>query len=572
MLHDAHDLPSGAVLEADICIVGAGPAGIAIALELARRGVDTCVLEGGGTEPDPAAQSLHEGTVRGDHYPPLAETRWRQLCGTTHLWNTRLGPAHGFRAAPLDAIDFERRDWAPYSGWPFGLEHLEPYYRRAQEFCALGPYAYGGASWETPEGPQLKLDPAVCNTSVWQFTPRERFTEGLRAEMERSPRAAVWLHANVTELETNETAGEVSRVHAATPEGKAFSVRARTVVLATGGIENARILLLSNRVQEAGIGNGHDLVGRYFMEHQVVSGGILTPRDRALLDTAALYDERPVNGTWVMGQIRFTEELMRRERLLNLSFALYPRHPRHERIRTEAIHSFEALARSVLRLRPPAEVGRHLREVLRSADFVAASMLRKASGQRLFRYFVPGPDLVSGDGWSALPDKQRRFGAFAVLLHTEQLPHPDNRVVLSEERDRLGCRRPELQWRWRDEDRESVARAQRIFADEVERAGIGSYAPLTDDEGQLVLRASGLHHHMGTTRMHPDPKQGVVDADARVHGVGNLYVAGCSVFPTGGYINPTLTIVAMALRLADHLADRARSTPAVEASTVAQES
>lgn len=569
MLHDAHDLPAGAVLDADVCIVGGGPAGTAIALELARRGVDACVLEGGGTEPDPAAQSLHEGTVSGDRYPPLAETRWRQLGGTSHLWNTRLGPDHGFRAAPLDPIDFERRDWVPHSGWPLGREQLEPYYRRAQEFFGLGPYAYEGASWEREEGPRLKLDPAACDTSVWQFSRRERFLEGPVAEAARSPRVAVWLHANVTGLETGASGGVVSRVQAATPEGKRFSVRARTVVLAAGGIENARILLLSGGEEGAGLGNGHDLVGRYFMEHQVVTGGILTPRDPALLDVAALYDERPVDGTWVMGQVRFTEATMRRERLLNLSFALYPRHPRHERIRDQAIHSFESLARAALRLRPPAEAGRHLREVLRSADYVAASLLRKASGQRLFRYFVPGPDLVSGDGWSALPDKRRRFGAFEVLLHTEQLPHPENRVVLSEERDRLGCRRPELRWRWRDEDRENVARAQRLFAAEVERAGIGRYDPRVDAEGRPVLRAAGLHHHMGTTRMHPDPRQGVVDADARVHGVGNLYVAGCSVFPTGGYINPTLTIVAMAMRLADHLADRAGTAPAVEAAAAA---
>lgn len=564
MLNDARSLLPDAVLEADVCIVGAGPAGITIALELARRGVDTLVLEGGGTAPDPGVQSLNEGTVSGDCYPPLDETRQRQLGGTPHLWNTRLGSDFGFRAAPLDAIDFEQRDWVPHSGWPFGLDELEPYYRRAQEVSALGPYAYDGASWAGEQAPQLPLDEATCNTSVWQFSPRETFTVGLVGQVRESPRASVWLHANVTELETDESAGTVTRVRASTPEGRPFTVRAGTVILATGGIENARLLLLSDRVQQAGLGNGNDLVGRYFMEHQVVTGGILTPHDRAIFDAAALYDERPVNGTWVLGQVRFTEATMRRERLLNQSFALYPRHPRHHRIRDDAIHSFEALARGALRLRPPADAGQHLRRVLGSLDYVGASLLRKASGQRLFSHFVRGPDLVEGDGWSALPDRRRRFGAFAVLLHTEQLPHPDNRVVLTEERDRLGCRRAELQWRWREADRDNVTRAQRLFAAEVERAGIGVYAPATDAGGGPVLRAAGLHHHMGTTRMHPDPKQGVVDEHGRVHGVGNLFVAGCSVFPTGGYINSTLTIVALALRLADHLASRSPSIPVVD--------
>jgi choline dehydrogenase-like flavoprotein len=563
MLNDARSLAPDAVLEADICIIGGGPAGITIALELARRGVDTLVLEGGGRELDPAAQSLAEGQTRGDCYPPLEETRRRQLGGTPHLWNTRLGDQFGFRAAPLDAIDFERRDWVPGSGWPFGLEELEPYYRRAQEVSGLGRYAYDGASWASADAPQLPLDPETCNTSVWQFSPLHHFTEKLVGEVERSPRITVWTHANVTELETDEASGSVTRVRASTPDGKPFGVRARTVVMATGGIENARLLLLSDRVQQAGLGNAHDLVGRYFMEHQVVTGGILTPSDRAIFDSAALYDERPVGGTWVLGQVRFNEAVMRRERLFNLSFALYPRHPRHHRIRDDAIHSFEALAKGALRLRPPADAGQHLRRVLGSWDYVGASILRKASGQRLFSHFVRGPDLVEGDGWSALPDRRRRFGAFAVLLHTEQVPHPDNRVVLTGERDRLGCRRAELQWRWREADRDNVTRAQRLFAAEIERAGLGSYAPATDADGGPVLRAAGLHHHMGTTRMDPDPKKGVVDGNGRVHGVGNLFVAGCSVFPTGGYINATLTIIALSLRLADHLASRAGGAPVV---------
>ncbi len=563
MLNDARSLSPDAVLEADICIIGGGPAGITLALELARRGVDTVVLEGGGTQPDAAAQSLAGGTVRGDGYMPLAETRRRQLGGSPHLWNTRLGSRFGFRAAPLDAIDFEQRDWVDHSGWPFGLDELEPYYRRTQEICGLGPYVYDGAAWETPGSPRLPLDPDTCNTSVWQFSPLESFTETLVGEVERSPRIAVWTYANVTELETDEAAGSVTRLHAATPEGKAFTVRARTVVMAAGGIENARLLLLSDRVQPAGLGNGHDLVGRYFMEHQVVTGGILTPRDRAIFDSAALYDERPVNGTWVMGQVRFSDAVMRRERLLNQSFALYPRHPRNHRIRDDAIHSLEAFAGSARRLRLPPDAGRHLGRVLGSLDYVAATLLRKASGGRVFGHFVPGPDLVDGDGWSALADKPVRFSSFEVLVHTEQLPHPDNRVVLTEERDRLGCRRAELQWRWRDADRENVTRAQRLFAAEVERAGVGRYEPRTDGQGGPLLRCPGLHHHMGTTRMHPDPKQGVVDEHGRVHGVGNLFVAGCSVFPTGGYINSTLTIIAMSLRLADHLATRTASAPAV---------
>lgn len=553
MLNDARDLPPGSTLHADICIVGGGPAGLTLALELTRRGREVMLLEGGGTEPDAAAQSLSGGETAGDRFPALEETRWRELGGAAHLWNSQHGAGTGFRGAPLDPIDFEEREWIPGSGWPFGREELEPFYRRAQELLELGPFAYRGADWQRAADPPLPLNASSCVTSVWLFARQQRITVEMRQEVLDSPRAEVWLHANVTRLQPDGASTAVASVHASTPEGVPFQVRARTVILAAGGIENARLLLLSEGARPGGIGNEHGQVGRGFMEHQVAAGGVLTPRNRALLDAAGLYDQRSVNGATVMGQIQFSEDLMRRERLANLSFALYPRHPRHHRIRTQAIHSFEALAGALIRRRMPEDGGKHVREVIRGLDYVLASIVRKASGQRLFPYFVPGPELVHGAGWSNLPDKQRRFGAFEVLIHAEQLPHPDNRITLSDEKDRLGCRRARLEWRWRDADRANVARAQQLFAAEVERSGIGSYAPDLDADGGPRLRHAGLHHHMGTTRMHTDPRHGVVDAHGRVHGMENLYIAGCSVFPTGGFINPTLTIVALAIRMAERL-------------------
>jgi choline dehydrogenase-like flavoprotein len=190
--------------------------------------------------------------------------------------------------------------------------------------------------------------------------------------------------------------------------------------------------------------------------------------------------------------------------------------------------------------------------VIRGADYIGARLLYKASGRRLFADFNAGPDMLSGGGWSATGGASRRFSVIDVHLHVEQAPHPENRVMLTGERDALDCRKTHLHWLWRERDMDSVRRGEAMFADRVRQAGLGEYRILSE-AGRPVLEAPGLHHHMGTTRMHVDPKQGVVDPDSRVHGVSNLYVAGYSVFPTGGYVNPTLTVLALCLRLGDHL-------------------
>jgi choline dehydrogenase-like flavoprotein len=193
-------------------------------------------------------------------------------------------------------------------------------------------------------------------------------------------------------------------------------------------------------------------------------------------------------------------------------------------------------------------------------------MLRKLSGNRWFVHFDEGPDMIYGGGWSAEADRHRKYAVFAVILHTEQAPHRDNRVTLDASRDALGARRVRLHWEWRPVDVDSVRRAEHAFAREIARSRLGRYEVAADEGGRPVLVGPGLHHHMGTTRMHDDPRQGVVDRDGRVHGVPNLYLAGCSVFPTGGYINPTLTIVALAIRQADRLKSELRGGVAVAAS------
>ena len=555
MWRDARTLSAGETVDADVCLVGAGPAGISMALSLARAGVGRILLvESGGLEADPRTQALAEGVTTGEPFEPLVQTRARRFGGTAHQWNSGVGGQEvGFRCGPLHEVDFERRDWLPHSGWPFGRAELEPYMRQAQEVCRLGPYCYEGDAWTRGDDDRpLPLDSSVLTTSVWQFGVQQTFTEYYRDEIARVEGITTLLHANVVEIETTENAGEVTRLRIARFDAPDVYVSARVFVIAAGGIESARLLLMSDRVQRGGLGNGHDLVGRYFMEHQFVHGGTLVPASRDLFERTALYDNRVVDGTLIAGKIDLTDDVMRRERLLNVSMAIFPRHPYHRRARQEVADSLAVLMRAG-RGASAGELTRHLRTVAGGLDYAAVSTLRRLSGGRLFPFLRPGPDIIEGTGWTHLDRKSERFTTYEAILHTEQAPDPDNRVTLAAERDGLGYPLARLHWRWTERDYDSVRRAQPIFARELARAGIGTYTPAMDASGRPDLLHPGLHHHMGTTRMHDDPRQGVVDADSRVHGVRNLYVTGCSVFPTGGYINSTLTVVALALRLAEHL-------------------
>ena len=535
MVIDARTLEAGHLVETDLCIIGGGPAGLTIARELARRNVDVCVLESGGLDLEAETQDLCHAVVVGDRYDP-AETRVRRFGGTAHAWVTPAADGPGGRFVPLDRIDFEERPYLPHSGWPFDRAHLGPYYERAQQLCGLGPYRYEAHDWTDAATPPLPFTGDRIRTATYQTGASHFFTRTYTDDVARAPTVKVYLHANVVELECDEAGQRVTAAHVACWRGARFPVRARRFVLATGGIENARLLLLSVKPQQYGLGNGHDLVGRFFMEHPQLFSCEFVPADSALFERMGFYDIHPSKGSMVGGRLALSESVMRQEQLLNMSVLLFP-----------LIHGERSAARKALRrvrqqVREKALSAETLRLIGRSA-FGIGGLLGYG-----YRRFVRGDNVLTVDGWSKQPQKARRFGSFEVILHLEQRPEPQNRVTLGRERDALGQSRAEIHWRWSAQDEASALRGRDILGEEIERSGLGRL--VHDDE--IVLRGS-VHHHMGTTRMHHDPRNGVVDEHCRVHGVNNLFVAGSSVFPTGGYANPTLTIVALALRLADHL-------------------
>ena len=528
MFIDARTLSENTTIETDVCIVGAGAAGITLAREFVGRPFQVALLESGGLEFDSDTQSLYKGKNIGHPYFPLDEARLRFFGGTTNHWS-------GY-CVPFRDLDFETRDWIPHSGWPFRKSNLDPFYQRAQSICQLGPFAYDAKTWETENDRRLPFVGDSVITMVGQFSPPTRFGQVYRDEITRVGNINTYLYANVTYIETIDTARIVTRLRVASLTGNKFWVKAKLFILATGGIENARLLLLSNQTQSAGLGNQNDLVGRFFMEHLYeFSIGIFLPSDSDILklDFYQASWRRLGKGTTgktrVVAYCTLSSEAQRREQLLHTGLFIH-RFVGYPAQASKGYKSLQSLVRPILRGEVPDDFWRHLGNVITDIDEVAVGAY-----WRMFKRNHP-------------------VRLFHVGIMMEQAPNPASRVTLSAERDRLGKNRVHLDWRWSPLDMRTLRRVPEVIGVELGRAGLGRLkVTLDNDDATLSASVRGLYHHMGTTRMHADPKKGVVDETCRVHGMANLFIAGSSIFPTGGHSSPTLTIVALALRLADHV-------------------
>jgi len=528
MILDARDLPDGEHLAADLCIIGAGAAGITIARELAESEVSVLVLESGGLDYDERTQALYQGENVGLPYDDLDVPRLRYFGGTTNHWA-------GW-CRPLDPIDFAPRPGFREVGWPFGRAEIDPFYRRAQPVCQLGPFAYDdvaawarGAHWPLPP-----FEGGALRSALFQVSPPTRFGEVYGPELKRAGNVTVQLNANVVQIRTDEAGGTVMELACRVLDGPAFTVAARHVVLATGGLENARILLLSDQTAPTGLGNGRDQVGRYFMDHVWFETLAYVAFSGAGADLPGHFGGAVHQGVPSFLALAPTPKGIDGGGAFR--FVLRPNY-----VSRRGTDSLKAVAGAFKRLAWPDDFAGHIANIIDDADVVAGAIYKNLFGgsRNPFAEAAPGAGPVPG----------------AYLdLNLEQQPNPDSRVGLARRTDALGQRRIQLDWRLTDRDRRTFGRAVQVLARELGRTGLGrvkaDFDPAGDD---WPMAFTGSRHHMGTTRMHTEPGQGVVDADCRVHGISNLFIAGSSIFPTSGFANPTLTIVALSLRLADHL-------------------
>jgi choline dehydrogenase-like flavoprotein len=519
MIIDSRTIPSGITLQADICIVGAGPAGITIAREFIDHPAKVFLLESGGTAVREDTQSLCRGNVSGNSYPPLHFCRRRVLGGSSSYW--------GGWARSLDEIDFEARDWVPFSGWPFGRDHLQVDYARAHAVWKLeesreNPEAH------RPEAAGQIVEPTASSFQGIFFAVRAiRFGKTYRQELLRARNLDVLLRANVLEVEMDRHHKTAMSVQVATLAGNRFRVAARNFVLAAGGIENPRILLASRASRSCGIGNDNDLVGRFFADHLHTKLGPFTLNGDCV--PRFEYDSKAAASR---GGIMLKEEVRRSQKLLGFAVTVHNPDNPHDVVyptyTNSGYASLLAVAKPLVDGELPELIGFHARTIVRHPiDTVRLSI------RRLIK---------------------TRWRAFVLGCRAEQIPNPNSRVLLDSERDALGMNKVRLDWRVTEQDRESIRRAQQILHSEwnlpCNRRALNNGEPASD-----IIPAS---HHMGTTRMHRDAKLGVVDEMCRVHGTCNLYLAGSSVFPTTGWAPPSLTIMALALRLADFLKQSSR--------------
>ena len=518
MLIDARSLPNHEQLNADVCIVGAGAAGISIARELVREQFTVILVEGGGLKFEHRSQFLHRGKSRGRNYPPPENTRRRQFGGTTAAWFGR--------CRPLDAIDFEARPAIPNSGWPFDKSELDKYAARAADLCQI-----------EPSGFDMAKDPLASTgleSKLFHFSPPTHFGQAYLKDLQEASNMRVVLHANAAEIELDESGTRTTHIRCLTLSRKEVRVAARIFVIAGGGLENPRLLLNSRKVHTNGIANSDDLVGRYFMEHiygftaavESIPSGF--PEDYLRLNYESF--QRHIAPTPAIG---LPEAVLRAEGLPNASafFVQRPIHKTDPRFYSAGMQGFINLVETLEHRRAPSwRTVEHARQALLNAGTALAVMSKAVQG------------------------RLRGRSQYAVHLQIEPIPNRESRVLLADTKDRLGVNQLCVDWRLLPQDLRGMERCNELIVRGLESAGVHT-RPIQherDSEGWPVSMPTSKHH-MGTTRMSKDPRSGVVDPDCRVHGIANLYIAGSSVFPTAGMANPTFAIVALAVRLAEHI-------------------
>jgi choline dehydrogenase-like flavoprotein len=533
MFIDTRRVSQDKALIVTVCIIGGGVAGISIARELEKQGIDSCLLESGGLQADHETRDLYRGKATGLNYQFADGCRARFLGGSSNCW--------GGWSRPLDAWDFEQRDWVPHSGWPFSLSHLEPYYRRTHEVLKLGPVNFDPSYWEKaigrPDVRRIPLKSGKVRDTISQFSPPVRFGKDYRQELRNARYVRVFFYANVTQIIPDVLARRIKEVTVQTLTGKRMRVAARIFILATGGIENARLLLASNRIVSAGVGNQHDLVGRFFMDHpRLLTGDIHFSKAwsrNKLYDIKYHYMNSAVaaQGVHIAAQLALTPETLEKERLLNSRICFCSEFP------GEGSRGAQALFRCKQALLSKDQPGWRLRDDVMT--------------------MIKEPFNTFAYGFTRLFHPRAMIKKVSFQLIIEPAPNPDSRVSLSStQKDALDMPRVEVDWRLDTQVRRTADRSLALIATELRQSGVAhvNLDPSMELHGwPATLEAEGTWHHMGTTRMHRDEHKGVVDADCKVHGLANLYIAGSSVFPTAGANFPTITIAALALRLAEHV-------------------
>ncbi len=536
-------IETGQEISGDVCIVGAGIVGTVLAHELAASGQSVILLEAGGLKGAAGSLPLYRGDSDNHdfHLPPDMD-RARGLGGTSSMW--------GGRCMPFDPIDFEPRDHVPFSGWPMRYADMEPWYRRAQEYADCGAYAYqstaAGLTGDLVEG--LESDDLLMS-SLERWSPPTHFGKKLGRGLVGSQNVTLITGAVAVGLETGNEAEEITRIKVRSVNSKReFHVAAKQFVLAGGGLETTRLLLATERPDRAAVGDHSNWLGRGYMCHV---GGVIA---RVIFneDRKTVFGyEQDGDGIYVRRRFTFSNRVQRDEKLPNI-YALLDRPLLDDASHGSASLSLLFLIKRLVQRQSAdstdtatgtfALYKRHLRNLVLGAPEVM-SVLPRFGRQRFLRgRRIPSLLLAS------------KNNSFYLYFHAEQFPNRDSRVVLSDDTDEVGLARLRVEAKLDESDVDAILAAHRVIDRELRASGAGRLEFFDENTRAAIRRCKcTLGHHIGTTRMAADPDQGVVDENAKVHGMKNLFVASSSIFPTSSQAHPTLSILAFTLRLADYL-------------------
>jgi hypothetical protein len=551
--------------EFDTCVIGAGPAGLASALRLARHGLSVALVESGGERFDQATQALSDAIVETpDAQAPMADAVQRGLGGTSAIW--------GGRCVPLDALDFEHRAHVPHSGWPICAADLAPYMAEATAFLGAGDAAFEVAACRRlatasqPLARGLGADAEVLANTLerWSSGPDAWVTHG--ASVRKEIRIDLLSGWTCVGLEQGGMDAPVRAALLARREGSGMAtqvVKARTYVLACGGVESTRLVLHAMR-GEKGLRLSHpELVGKFYMGHP---SGKLADIQFGAAPQETLYGFERDGPVYVRRRLTLAPQLLQQAKLLNIAFWL-DNPPIHDAAHGSGVLSAAYLALSApgvgallaptaIRKRavgePPHTRWPHLRNCLASplqtlrfcADFLPARYLRKP---RVPGFFTHSP-----------------ANRYALHFHGEQVPRRDSEITLDDAQDSLGMPRARIALRWSDQDVDSILAAHEALGRGVQRIGAAALHwryPESHRRQAVLDQAVDGFHQLGTLRMAATPQTGVTDHHGRLFGTPNLYAATSAIFPTSGQANPTLSLLAMVLRQADEVAHTARRMP-----------
>ncbi len=550
MIIESKKFDPGTVLDSAICIVGSGPAAISMAMSLLEQRRKIIILAGGSWTETPENRELNKGFADPVmSHEPLEENRARVFGGASALW--------GGRCLPLDPIDFLERSWIPHSGWPITYEELASYYPRSLQLCEAGENNFHAHS--VFPGTNKEIIPGLDNEDMVshpmeRWSPPTRFAHKYREILENNPHVFIYFDAHVTNLNVEKREDQIDSLTVVIGDS-VIKVIADKYIIATGGIENPRLLLASkSSFHPNGIGNQHDNVGRYYMSHLIGTFGSVDPDNRKEILFPFEIDKEGISCRrrwWLTPKLQQQEKVGNAIMYLHRSINVKDGHK-------DPMESAIFVAKTsfgILKQKSPKKIVSGFRQSGTDLKNNTFYLLKN------MRVFIPS---LFGAAYKRIAHKKEPLRLPSVhskwlylYFQTEHMPNPESRVTLSEVKDRLGVPMPVVKVAFSELDIETIFAAHKVFFERFEKLNKGKISYQEEGLRQFILdnieNFNSVAHHLGTTKMSNDPLTGVVDKNCKVHGMQNLYIAGSSVFPTGGHANPTVTIVALALRLADHL-------------------